>query len=93
MFIFERERVCAQVGEGQRETETQNPKQAPGSELSAQSSTQGSNPRAARSWAELNWLSHPGTPLMDGFKQWTQFSLDFSAGDGKYRMGWVVRYL
>ena len=34
MFIFERDR--AQAGEGQRERETQKPKQAPGSELSAQ---------------------------------------------------------
>ena len=33
-FIFERER--AQAGEGQRETEAQNLKQAPGSELSAE---------------------------------------------------------
>ena len=33
----------------EREMETQNPKQAPGSELSAQSLTQGSNSRAARS--------------------------------------------
>ena len=31
-------------GEGQRERETQNPKQAPGSELSAQSPMRGSNP-------------------------------------------------
>ena len=31
LFTFERERVRA--GEGQRERETQNPKQAPGSEL------------------------------------------------------------
>ena len=41
MFIFERKRM--QVGEGQRERETQNPKQAPGSELSAQSPMRGSN--------------------------------------------------
>ena len=39
--LFLRERVRA--GEEQRERETQNPKQAPGSELSAQSPTQGSN--------------------------------------------------
>ena len=39
LFIFERE----------RERETQNPKQAPGSELSAQSPTRGSNPQTARS--------------------------------------------
>ena len=36
LFIFGTERDRAQVGEGQREKETQNPKQAPGSELSAQ---------------------------------------------------------
>ena len=45
MFIFERERQTdgAQAGEGQRERETQNLKQASGSELSAQSPTEGSN--------------------------------------------------
>ena len=45
MFVFERDR--AQAGEGQRET--QNPKQAPGSELSAQRLMQGSNSRTMRS--------------------------------------------
>ena len=53
MFIFERERErerqSMRRGEGQRERKTQNPKQAPGSELSAQSLMQGSNPRAVRS--------------------------------------------
>ena len=39
-FLRERERE----GEGQRETEIQKPKQAPGSELSAQSPMWGSNP-------------------------------------------------
>ena len=45
MLIFESERQTerdrVRAGEGQRErdTHTQNPKQAPGSELSAQSST------------------------------------------------------
>ena len=34
LFLRERDRVA---GKGQRERETQNPKQAPGSELSAQS--------------------------------------------------------
>ena len=62
MFIFERDR--ARAGDGQRETHTQNPKQAPGSELSARSPTRGLNPRTARSWLRqsqlLNWLSHPG---------------------------------
>ena len=62
-FIFERERererththththtqIECKWGEGQREGETQNLKQAPGSELSAQSLMQGSNPQAVRS--------------------------------------------
>ena len=46
MFIFEREkeRDRAREEKGQRERETQNLKQAPGSELSAQSPTWGLNP-------------------------------------------------
>ena len=46
MFIYfwERQRDRVWAGEGQRERETRNPKQAPGSELSAQSPTWGSNP-------------------------------------------------
>ena len=45
MFIFERERdrQTEHKQAGQRERETQNPKQAPGSELSAQSPMWGSN--------------------------------------------------
>ena len=49
MFIFEREREKkrererALAGEGPRERDTQNLKQVPSSELSAQSLTQGSN--------------------------------------------------
>ena len=49
LFIFEREREREregereQTGEGQRERETQNMKQAPVSELSAQSPTRGSS--------------------------------------------------
>ena len=39
MFILERERDRARVEEGQKEMETQNPKQAPDSELSAQRPT------------------------------------------------------
>ena len=53
MFIFERERERErereQAGEEQRGRETQNAKQAPGSELSAQSPMRGSNPRTVRS--------------------------------------------
>ena len=52
-LIFETERDRAWMGQGQRERETQNPKQAPGSERSAQSPTRGSNSRTARSWPEL----------------------------------------
>ena len=50
-FIFEREmeRDRMQAGEGQRERETQNPKQAPGSKLSAWSPMWGSNSRTVRS--------------------------------------------
>ena len=44
MFIFEREKECASRGGAERERETQNLKQAPGSELSAHSLTWGSNP-------------------------------------------------
>ena len=51
----EREREKGREGEGEkmsqggeREKETQNPKQAPGSELSAQSLTQGWNSRTMR---------------------------------------------
>ena len=44
LFIFERQRETGHKrGEEQRERETQNPKQAPASELSAQSPTRGSN--------------------------------------------------
>ena len=65
MFIlFLRDR--ARAGERQRETETQDPKQAPGSKPSAQNPMVGLNPQTMRSWPEpksvLNQLSHPGTP-------------------------------
>ena len=44
LLLREKERDRARVGEGQRQKkETQNLKQAPGSELSAQSPTWGSN--------------------------------------------------
>ena len=47
-----RGRGRAQVAEGQREREAQNTKQAPGSELSAQSPTWALNPRTVRSRPE-----------------------------------------
>ena len=48
VFIFERQRQNVS-GLGQREREAQNPKQDPGSELSAQSPTRGSNSQTAKS--------------------------------------------
>ena len=72
LFIFGTERDRAWTGEGQRERETQNRKQAPGSEASAQSLTRGSNSRSARSWPgwsrTLNRLRHPGAPPIFIFK-------------------------
>ena len=63
MFIYFWERDRAQAGEGQRERETQNPKQAPGSELSAQSLTRGSNPQTPElmTWAEVGRLTNWAT--------------------------------
>ena len=67
-FFWERERDLEQVRG--RERETQNLKQAPGSELSAQSQMWGSNSQNIRSdmsWSwMLNRLNHPG-PLVDFF--------------------------
>ena len=47
-IIFERGKDRDQAGKGQREREAQNRKQAPGSELSAQSSMRGSNSQTTR---------------------------------------------
>ena len=55
-YFWERDRDRAWVEEGQREREAQNLKQPPGSEVSAQSPTPGSNPRAVRSWPEPKWV-------------------------------------
>ena len=53
-----------QAGEGQRERETQNLKQAPGSELSTQSPMWGLNPgdHDVNRSQTFNQLSHPGAP-------------------------------
>ena len=48
LFIFERQRDRAQAGVEWRERGTQNLKQAPGSKLSAQGLTQGSNSQTDR---------------------------------------------
>ena len=55
-FIFETESM---KGEGQKEKETQNLKQAPGSGLSAQSPTWGSNSQTVRSWPEPKLDTQP----------------------------------
>ena len=75
MFIFEKERDRVSAGDGKRERETQNPQQAPGSELSAQSPSRGSNPWTARSWPEPKSdarLNHPGSPSGSIFKEGEQ---------------------
>ena len=62
----QRQRQSVIGGGAERERETRNLKQVPGSELSAQSLMQGSNSQTVRSWPEqsrtLNRLSHPGAP-------------------------------
>ena len=84
VYLFLRDKETAWAGEKQRERETQNLKQTPGSELSAQSLTWGLNPRTARSWPEpktLNQLSHPGAPYKHSIlKIATEGSLGVSVG-------------
>ena len=72
LCFWDKERQSMSMGGGHRERETQNLKQAPGSEVSAQSPLWGLNSQTClnsqtvRSWPELNprinWLSHPGAP-------------------------------
>ena len=63
MFISETGRDNASVGKGLRERETRNLKQAPGSELSAQSPRLGLNPRTVRSRPRPKLdAEHPATP-------------------------------
>ena len=60
--LFLRETYGLWAGEGHRERETQNPKQAPGSELSTQSPTWDSNSGTMRSWPELKSDTQPTEP-------------------------------
>ena len=64
-FLRWRERHThrVQVGEGRREREAQNLKQAPGSEPSARSPTWGLNSQTARSWPEPKSDAQPTEPL------------------------------
>ena len=55
----ETDRAWTREGERERGRETQNRKQAPGSELSARSLTQGPNSRTERSWPELKSAAQP----------------------------------
>ena len=66
MFIFERETDRLQAGEGQRGREIQNPKQAPGSELSAQLKHMNCE---VMTWAEVGHLTNRATqaPLFSFF--------------------------
>ena len=52
VYLFLRQRETEHEWGRVRERETKNLKQAPGSELSAQSPTRGSNSRTVRSWPE-----------------------------------------
>ena len=62
VYLFLRQRETEQERGRVRERETQNLKQAPGSELSAQSPTRGSNSRTARSWPEPKSFAQPTEP-------------------------------
>ena len=58
LSIFEGERDRLWAGKEQRERKTQNPKRAPGSELSTPSSAEGWNSSTVRSCPELNLEAH-----------------------------------
>ena len=93
MFIYVWRRERAWAGEEQRERETQNRKQAPGSEPSAQSLTRGSNPRTVRSWPgwsrTLNRLRHPGAPTFIHF--WEMERDRAWAGEGQRERQTIIR--
>ena len=63
MFIYFWERETQSVSRGGAETEGDTESEAaPGSELSAQSPTRGSNPQTVRSWPELKLDAQPTEP-------------------------------
>ena len=67
-FIFERQRQSASGGGAERERETQNPKKAPGSDLSAQEPDTGLELKKQRDHdlsqsRTLDQRSHPGAPF------------------------------
>ena len=69
MFIFEKERQSSSGRRAERERETQNLKQAPGSELSAHSSMWGSNSQTVRSQSESKSDTQPNEPPRHPEKQ------------------------
>ena len=78
IFIYFWERDRAQVEEGHRERETQNPKKYPGSEHRAQHGAQ--THELWRSWPEPEsnaQLSHPGAPSQVFFLNLLRWSYDF----------------
>ena len=93
MFIYFWERNRVRVGEGQKEGETQNPKQAPGCEHRAQCGALTHEPwdhdlsqSQIMTWAKvrhLNWLKHPGTPRANHLRMWLRLGL---------LMLWLIRF-
>ena len=92
-FLIERDR--AWVGEGQRERETHNPKQAPGSELAAQSPTRVSDPWTVRSWPELKSDTRPTEPPRCPDPLWSlELKNESSWNTGEqYELPWLVHIL
>ena len=84
MFIYfwDRERQSMNGGGSEREGD-KNPKQAPGSELSAQSPTQGSNSRTVRSWPEPKSDAQPNEPPRCPESNWFLFTVISDSDDLK----------
>ena len=87
VFIYFWDRDRAWAAEGQREREMQNLKQAPGSELSAQIPTWGSNPQTTRSWPEpksdaqlTERPRHPKTKILLKAPGWLSWASNFGSG-------------
>ena len=87
LFLGDREtdRERAQVREGQAEKETQNPKQDPGSELSAQSPMWGPNLQMVRSWPERKLDAQLTEPPQAPCKP---FASDYMETDSESQVGW-----
>ena len=98
MFIYFWESDWQHVSgvEAERGKERQNPKQAPGSELSAQSPTRGSNSRAVRSWPEWKSSAGPTEPPRcpnSIFNFWGTSILFFTVACAQYGESYFVHWL